>query len=360
MAFDLLQIASAAENRAKDDGDIPLVKSSAKDLDSIKPAFRRLQQDSKDAAANFQVGRLLCLSEGRWSVGLPLLAKASDPQWVEAATLELSRPADASGHAKVGDAWKALWERQQGPDRTLIGQRARAWYDLALSELPPAEVRGQETRAQLTAKAWGISGAPNLSLIKPFFDADASNVNCGFPVHKFEPMYEWDSGYAKGRWFMRSPGGYWIGPDITRFGAPFACQVIAQVVDPPTSAWDLIFGHPKLDHSHKVRVDGAGAVKVLFWDHKLTVDRRLLTHTPKSIKPHSGFDALLIVGRARQLDLYLNGLPLLARPVVLQHDIGPGEIHIGVLSANTGGGHIELKRLTVWPAEGVPSLGGRQ
>jgi hypothetical protein len=291
------------------------------------------------------------LSEGRWTIGLPLLAKGSDPLWANAAKLELSRPPDVAGHVKVGDAWKAAREHKQGRELPGVSQRARAWYDLALSELPPAE------RAPVSGKARQL-GMPNLVLIKPFFDADAANPNSGLPEHKSEPNYEWDSGYSKGRWFMRARAGYWIGGEITRFATPFACQVLVRVVDPPTAAYDVKFGVAE-KYTHTIRVDGAGAAKVLFFDEKLKVERTLVTHVPKTIKPHLGFDTLLIVGRSRQMDLYLNGVPLLPRPVTVQHDLGPGGIHFGVNSGNSGGGHIEVKRLTLWPAEGIPALSSR-
>ena len=59
-------------------------------------------------------------------------------------------------------------------------------------------------RAPVAAKARQVGGAPNLTLIKPFFDAEAANPDSGFPVHKIEKKYEWDSAYANGRWFMRT------------------------------------------------------------------------------------------------------------------------------------------------------------
>jgi serine/threonine-protein kinase len=306
--------------------------------------------EQKDAAANLQLGRFLCLSEERWPVGLPLLVKSGDPLLAEAAKLELARPTDAPAYIKAGDAWKAVFDRE--PQNHAVAQRARAWYDLALSELPTTEASTQETRKQLLTKVRQIGGAPNLTLVKPFFVADASDPNSGFPVHQFEKDYGWDSGFAKGRWFMKTQAGYWFGTEVTRFSPPFACQVVARV-EPPNAAWDLIFFIAK-KHSHKIRVNGEGSVQVLFHDDRLNPET-LFTHIAKSIKPHAGFDTFLIVGRSRQLDLYVNGAPL--TPVMLQHDIGPGGIDFGVTAANPGGGHLEVKRLTLWPAEGVPALG---
>jgi serine/threonine protein kinase len=352
-AYDFLLLASAADNRAKVDADTPLLKATPAEIQALKPAFSRLQENPKNAAANLQLGRFFCLSEERWPAGLPLLVKSDDFLLAEAARLELTRPTDAPARIEAGDAWKAIFDRE--PQNHGVAQRARAWYDLALSELPTTEASTQGTRRQLLSKVRQIGGAPNLTLVKPFFVADASDPNSGFPVHQFEKDYEWDSGFAKGRWFMKTQAGYWFGTEVTRFSLPFACQVVARV-EPPTAAWDLIFFVDK-KHSHKIHVNGVGSIQVLFHEEKSTSDQTLFTHIAKSIKPHTSFDTFLIVGRSRQLDLYVNGAPLTPRPVILQHDIGPGGIDFGVTAANSGGGLMEVKRLTLWPAEGVPTLG---
>jgi predicted Ser/Thr protein kinase len=354
-AFDLLQLARQAENRAKEDGDLPLVTASMAELQALKPSFARLQQDPNDGVANFAVGRLLCLSEGRWQAGLPLLAKANDPLWQAAAKSELSQPADAAGHVAVGDAWKQLFDRNRGLNRSGLGRHARSWYDLALTELPPAKQR------PVLIRVLQIGGAPNLSRIKPFFDADAADVRSGLPVHKLEPDFKMDSDYARGRWFMKTPEGFWHGGDVTRSVTPFACQVVARVVDPPSAAWDLLFANPMQKHSYAIRVDGTGAVQVLFFDErtKPAMESTLAAPKPRGLKPRLDFRTLLVVARARQLDLYLDGVPLLNVPVRLPRDVGPGQIHLGVVSGNAGGGHMEVKRLTVWPADAVPALGAR-
>jgi hypothetical protein len=352
-AFDLLEMCNAAESRARYDGDVVLIPPAPAELEALKPQFARLQRDPEDGSASFQVGRFLCLSEGRWQAGLPLLAKANDPLWQAAARSELKRPGDAAAHIATGDTWKRLFDRERGRDHGRLGWHARSWYDLALSELPPVERRAVVTRALQ------IGGAPNLSRVKPFFDADTADLGSGLPTHKSEPRYEWDSGYAHGRWFMRTTAGDWHGVFITRFAAPFACQVIARVVDPPSAAWELFLANPEQKHEYKVRVDGTGAVRLLFWDDKTKVESILAAPGPPGVKPQSGFRTLLVVARASQLDLYLDGVPLLNTAVRLPRDVGPGQIQFGVVSGNAGGAHMEVQRLTIWPADGVPHLGAR-
>jgi predicted Ser/Thr protein kinase len=244
-AFDLLEICSLAEDRARQDRDVVLFETAPGALKAIKPQFLQLQRDPEDAAANLQVGRFLCLSEGRWHTGLPLLGKASDPLWQAAAKCDLSHPTDAPAHVAAGDTWKRLFDRDRSRERGRLARHARGWYDLALSELLPAERHG------VVSRVLQIGGAPNLNRVKPFFDGDTADPGSGFPEHRAEPNYEWDSGYAKGRWFMRVSFGYWFGTYITRIAPPFACQVSARIVDPPLAAWDLIFANPDQKHLYK-------------------------------------------------------------------------------------------------------------
>ncbi|HZU38880.1 MAG TPA: hypothetical protein VFA18_23335, partial [Gemmataceae bacterium] len=352
MAWSLLELARALQERAAE-GEVP-IPVSAKELAALKPAFAKLDQDAEDAAANFQVGKFLCLVLEHWPVGLPLLAKAHDPLWRAAAQAELKHPTNAAGHGAVGDAWYHLFHREpRGAERRSLGWRVRAWYDLTLSELPPAQ------RGPLTARVREIGGAPNLSLIKPFFDANATSPKSGLPVHKTEPKLDMESGYAIGRWFMSTHGGHWYGGDITRYAAPFACQLTARVASPPSAWYELVFSHENGKHSYIVRVDGAGAVELFMGDEQAQAEIPLGAIRPKGVRPQAKFGNLLVIGRARQIDLYLDGVPLMRAPIRLPVDIGPGQVHIGLVSGNNGGGLIEVKRLTVWPADAVPPLKGR-
>jgi hypothetical protein len=106
-------------------------------------------------------------------------------------------------------------------------------------------------------------------------------------------------------------------------------------------------------------VDGTGAVQVLFFDERTKKETQLAAPRPGGIKPLSGFQTLIAVARARQLDLYLDGIPLQTATLHLPRDIAPGHVQFGVVSANKGGGHMEVQRLTIWPADGVPMLGTR-
>jgi predicted Ser/Thr protein kinase len=351
-ALDALDIAALAEGRARD-GDVPLVKARPADLQTLRPAFARLQKNPEDAAANLQVGRFLCLSEGRWSVGLPLLTRASDSLWQAAARRELDHSADAAGHVAVGDAWRLVFDRERGRDRSRLGERARGWYELALAELGPQQ------RGPVAARALHVSVVPNLHLRQPFFDADAASDKRPFPVHKPEKSFPVDESYTGSRWFMRTDGGNWYIGDLTRYAAPCACELVARVVDPPAAAWDLVLIPQKSMIHYIIRVDGTATVQVLVEDDRTKIERLLAVSKVRSVKPRPGFHTLLAVVRARQLDVYLDGAPVQTAPVRLPDSIASGNVHLGIYTGSAGGGQVEVKRLTIWSAEGVPALGVR-
>jgi hypothetical protein len=359
-AFDMLQVASEAETRTKIDGSILLLRASGDEIQGLKTAFSRLQADPTSAGDNLRVGRFLCLSAGRWQVGLPLLEKAGEPLWQDAAKLELSYPKDSAGyvtgkdpkgHEAVGDAWTKLFDRAGGQDSRL-GERARAWYDLALSELPAS------AQGAVRAKALHARRVPNLSLIKPVFDDDGANPRSALPVHQADAGFKLDSGYENGRWFMKARGGYWLFGGIHPFTPPVACQIVARVKEPHSAAWDFILGRPEQKYRHTIRIDGTGKVQLLYFDGKTEQETKVDLPSPRGIKLRGEFNTLLVVARMGQVDLYVNGVPVGNRPLNLAREAGPGWIQLGIETGDTGG-TIELQRMTVWSAVGIPPLGAR-
>ena len=106
-----------------------------KEYSPIKMARDRLAEKPDDAEANQTVGEWLCLTKGRWSEGLPMLAKGSKPALVDAAQKDLAEPAKADAQLALADLWKGLADKAKGTDKNELATRAIHWYDMAIPEL---------------------------------------------------------------------------------------------------------------------------------------------------------------------------------------------------------------------------------
>src|SRR5262249_22048438 len=114
---DLMKVVTAAAVKAKSLVLSGRVKTRGEELDALlkeydalKPALTKLKDSPDDAAANLQVGKFLCLRQGDWEKGLPLLAKGSDAKLKAQAANDLAKPTKAAKQVEVGDGWWNLAE----------------------------------------------------------------------------------------------------------------------------------------------------------------------------------------------------------------------------------------------------------
>jgi hypothetical protein len=85
-----------------------------------------------DPAANYAVGKYMCMIEGRWDEGLPLLAKGMENE-SGTAKQDLTPPANVAAQIAVGDAWfERTLETEGRRERKRLMERAAQWYELAL------------------------------------------------------------------------------------------------------------------------------------------------------------------------------------------------------------------------------------
>ncbi|HLY11673.1 MAG TPA: hypothetical protein VKW04_20400 [Planctomycetota bacterium] len=130
---------------AKRTQDLALVNRAAakgKEIADLKARFEKLRKaretlatDPLDGASNHLLGIFLCVVKGEWDQGLPLLAKSPDPVYGPLALKELSSPQDPTAQVGIADAWWDLSERESGPSKDRLKERAGLWYSRALPGL---------------------------------------------------------------------------------------------------------------------------------------------------------------------------------------------------------------------------------
>ncbi len=107
----------------------------AKSFEALKPALEALKKNPDDPLANLAVGRYRCFIKGDWRVGLPLLAKGSDPDLKDAAAKEIAGADTSETQVALGDQWWTLADKMEGLAKRRVRARAAFWYDQALPEL---------------------------------------------------------------------------------------------------------------------------------------------------------------------------------------------------------------------------------
>jgi predicted Zn finger-like uncharacterized protein len=137
------RIAKAAEAAAKKAKTLALlgqVQGRAKDLDTLKASFEKVQvalttlkTTPDDADANLLVGRHYCFAKGDWGKGLPFLIKGSDAALKALAEKDLALPTVPADQLAVADAWYDLAAKES--PKLQLQLRAQYWYKEALPGL---------------------------------------------------------------------------------------------------------------------------------------------------------------------------------------------------------------------------------
>ncbi len=135
LALSLCELARSSAQKTRQFG---LAKELAAKIDGLKKlqrtsqeyrdAMALLEKEPTDPAANLAVGRHLCLVKDDWERGVPMLALGSDAELKAVATKDLGGANSAEEQAALGDAWWALAEKTQGPERDTLRLLAGFWY----------------------------------------------------------------------------------------------------------------------------------------------------------------------------------------------------------------------------------------
>lgn len=112
----------------------------------IEPALATLKSKPKDPAANLAVGRFECFVKGDWALGLPKLARGSDPKLKSLAERELAGSPTADDRvAAAADGWWEWSLREDEHSRRQVQAHAADLYRKALPALAGlARIRVQQ------------------------------------------------------------------------------------------------------------------------------------------------------------------------------------------------------------------------
>jgi hypothetical protein len=145
----LADAAEAAARKGKNNKQIAAVESSRTDVKAAQQAYQavvaareKLRQKPDDPGANLTVGRHLCIVQGRWDEGLPILAKGGPAGAAAAARQDLKPPANIEAQIAAGDGWWALSDSEADREKMHLHERAFAWYELA----QPVAAAGEKDR----------------------------------------------------------------------------------------------------------------------------------------------------------------------------------------------------------------------
>ncbi len=159
-----------------------VIKTEATRIAADLAAF---EQRPDDPALNLSVGRFVTFYKGDWTLGLPMLAKASDPKLSHAAKLDLAGATETKAQMAIGDQWWGLAvDNDQPIERRALQERARQWYRFAVPNTSGIERSMLNNR--LAAEGgikWGdLSLVPGIAMkMEP--DGDAQRA-VDLPDHK--------------------------------------------------------------------------------------------------------------------------------------------------------------------------------
>ncbi|HXD87904.1 MAG TPA: hypothetical protein VN641_15535 [Urbifossiella sp.] len=131
---------------------LELVQKSATAFAAVKSALDRIKVEPNDFEANLRIGRYRCFTQGRWTDGMPMLAKGATGALKTAAELDAATTA-APDAAKLAEAWWTALQAADPLDKRGTEFRMRHWYAAALPKLTGAAKTQAETRLTITAGA---------------------------------------------------------------------------------------------------------------------------------------------------------------------------------------------------------------
>jgi hypothetical protein len=164
-----VRLLDAAENAARSAKDVPTAARIAQARVQMDVA-RKLSQDAADLrrrladapddpAANLALGQHLCLLQGEWKAGLPLLAKGSDATLKDIAARELTAPKGQAAYA-LANAWWDWAESQSDPAWKGAAQaRAAGRYRALLPELRGLPRTVAERRSKVVSQPAAVPRA---------------------------------------------------------------------------------------------------------------------------------------------------------------------------------------------------------
>jgi WD40 repeat protein len=186
-------LGEVAYNAAKKSKSFAMVASVKKRVDEVavvekgfskmQPYLDRIKKDPTDAEANQELGKYFALLKGKWSRGLPHLARGSDEKIKAQALKDLARPKESAAQLAVADGWWELALKEQEPAGANMKVRAGYWYEEALGGLSGLNrTKALKRIDQVAALGKTTDTIPELPPVKVgplhVFDRHAREVKC--------------------------------------------------------------------------------------------------------------------------------------------------------------------------------------
>jgi hypothetical protein len=200
--------------------------------------------------------------------------------------------------------------------------------------------------------------APDLANVKPLVRYNFSDPGTNWPVG-LQQRLGVERGYAHGTYFLKGPKGinYFQGPGRGEPFSRFACEVVGRVNRTGTASWGLRL-------ANGVRGERFRAIILRISRDGLHIEpgkreaaeenmpaAEAIKH--RAIRPADETNRLLVVLRGRQLEVYVNSKAV-CDPVFVPAELSPAYVAL-FCQFGARGGQADFERLTVWPADGLPT-----
>jgi serine/threonine protein kinase len=205
--------------------------------------------------------------------------------------------------------------------------------------------------------------APSMEGVKPLGDDQFQNPQDGYPTG---PVPKGDRGFRDGKYFiyMKPNARYYAWNSPAQNLPDVACRVIGRVSGAPSSSWGLLLNNYEQERGIAIMIDGEGKLSAKELEGVrsgsrggVTIDGYGKTHagpiTPLNVNSGEAFNELFVVARGRVVEIYVNQIAV-CDPVVLEQDLTPTVLALGVF-AQENEAQAEFERITVWPADGLPT-----
>jgi hypothetical protein len=226
-----------------------------------------------------------------------------------------------------------------------------------VTHVPP--VAPPERPLAWPAEALGQSKvrAPDLGKVKPLLRYDFSHRDSGWPVG-VHPRIAVERGYANGTYFLKATKRLSFFEGRGDHFSEFACELAGRVKGPgPLISWGLHLGNGAHGEQRRTLIlrigrDGLHIAPGKGDGEEVDMPAAEAVAHP-AIWPAEEVNRLLVVLRGRQLEVYVNGVAV-CDPILVPADLSPAFV---ALFAQFGprGGEVDFERLTVWPADGLPT-----
>jgi serine/threonine protein kinase len=236
------------------------------------------------------------------------------------------------------------------------------------SETPPQVVQDTSPTAPVVAAAlkWPVAALeagqilpPDLSDIKPFLDEQFHKPrSSNWQIKKLEHV---QFAIGEGTYKIQFDKGHWIYASAVPRGPwdQFACRVVGRLTNPAGYHWGINIADRNEKRGQRIAISGRGQLEV-GPSPKATDTTPLPLIGPishRAIKAGSEMNTLLVILRGRQLEVYVNEAAV-CDPILLERPIAPARLALTVFGKGKGT-TAEFQRVTVWPADSLPTLEAR-